>query len=440
MERDIYHKLIEWKNATTRKPLLLQGARQTGKTYILKEFGSREYRHVIYCNFEEDPQLNEFFTGNLNPRHILEMLSLYKKHTILPEHDLIFFDEIQSSNNALNSLKYFNEEASEYHVVAAGSLLGVKLSEPKSFPVGKVTMLTLYPMTFNEFLAAAGESRYRTFLENISSIEPLPKPFHQELIDLLKMYYFVGGMPEAVATYADARSFENVRTVQTDILKSYMLDFAKHTPAADIPKLSLIWDSIPAHLARENKKFVFSAVSKGARAREYENALQWLHDTGLINLAYAVETVQQPLSGFVNRNAFKVYTLDVGLLGAMARIQADIITRKHELFTTYHGAFVENFAAQQLIATYQPTLHYWKNEGYKAEVDFLYEHGSSIVPLEVKAGINPKNKSLVSYDKRFKPAILTRLTLLNLQLNNRIINIPMYAINCLDRLLQIIHR
>ncbi|OGS18813.1 MAG: hypothetical protein A2219_00165 [Elusimicrobia bacterium RIFOXYA2_FULL_50_26] len=436
MQRDIYKKLILWKNSKDRKPLLLQGARQTGKTYILKEFGKNEYEHLIYCNFEEDPGLEEFFRGNIDPHRIIEMLSLYKKQPVRPGADLIFFDEIQLSNNALNALKYFNEEAPLYHVVAAGSLLGVKLSVPKSFPVGKVTMLTLYPMTFHEFLPAAGEARYRELLENISEIEPLPVPIHEELITLLKKYYFVGGMPEAVAHYSRSGSLEEVRVIQDDIIKSYALDFAKHAAVSDIPKLSLIWDSIPVHLARENKKFIFSAISKSARAREYESALKWLQDAGLIHLAYAVETIQQPLNGFLDRSTFKVYAADVGLLGAMARIQPDILTQKHDLFTTYNGAFVENFTAQQLVASLQPHLYYWKSESKKAEVDFLYEHSASIFPLEVKAGVNPKSKSLLSYDRHFHPKLLIRATLLNIKLHKHILDIPLYAINCLDKFTQ----
>ena len=317
MQRDIYQRLIEWKSSKDRKPLLLQGARQTGKTFILKEFGLKEYKNLVYCNFEEEPQLSENFERDLRPQRILEFLSLYKKTEIDPAQTLLFFDEIQTSNNALNSLKYFCEETPQYNIVAAGSLLGVKLSTPKSFPVGKVTLLPLSPMTFPEFLSALGEKRYRTLLEGLTTVEPLPGLIHDELIDLLKAYYFVGGMPEAVARYADSRSFERVRAVQNDILKEYVLDFAKHAPASDIPKLSLLWDSIPVHLARENKKFIFSALSKSARARDYEKALRWLCDAGLIHMAHAVESVQQPIAGFAERNSFKVYMLDVGLLACL---------------------------------------------------------------------------------------------------------------------------
>jgi uncharacterized protein len=434
MQRDMYQKLIEWKSLKDHKPLLMQGARQTGKTYILKEFGIKEYKNLVYCNFEEEPQLSEFFTRDLRPDRILEFLSLYKKVPIEPETSLLFFDEIQFSNNALNSLKYFHEEASQYDIVAAGSLLGVKLSVPKSFPVGKVTMLSLFPMTFPEFLSAIGETRYRSLLEGLTVPEPLPVPIHEELVGLLKSYYFVGGMPEAVALYAETRSFERVRAVQNDILKEYVLDFAKHTPANDIPKLSILWDSIPAHLARENKKFIFSAISKSARGREYENALRWLSDAGLIHIAYAVESAQQPIAGFAERNTFKVYMLDVGLLACLGRIAPDTLIKGNEMFTTYHGAFVENYMAQQLVSLGRP-LYYWKKKGNGAEIDFLYEHGASIVPLEVKAGINPKSKSLQTYNARYKPKVLLRSSLLNLKKDGHILNVPLYAVNCIERFL-----
>ena len=434
MQRDIYQKLIEWKSSKDRKPLLLQGARQTGKTYVLKEFGEKEYKNLVYCNFEKEPQLSGIFERDLRPQRILEFLSLYKKTEIDPVQTILFFDEIQESNNALNSLKYFCEETPHYNIVAAGSLLGVKLSTPKSFPVGKVTLLSLSPMTFPEFLSAVGETRYRNMLEEMTAVEPLPDLIHNELIEILKAYYFVGGMPEAVARYVDSRSFEQVRAVQNDILREYALDFAKHAPASDIPKLSILWDSIPGHLARENKKFIFSAISKSARARDYENALRWLCDAGLIQMAHAVETIQQPIAGFADRHSFKVYMLDIGLLACLSRIPPGMLIDGHELFTTYHGAFVENYVAQQLAALGSP-LYYWKSGGNGTEVDFLYEHESIVFPLEVKAGINPKSKSLLAYDKKFKPRMLVRSTLLNLIKNGRILNIPLYVVNYLDRLI-----
>jgi predicted AAA+ superfamily ATPase len=437
MERTIYQKLMTWKTSPNRKPLCLMGARQTGKTWILKEFGKREFANLVYCNFEEEPLLHEFFTTSLKPKNILEKLSVREGREIRPGESFILFDEIQQSNAALNSLKYFAEEAPEYHIAAAGSLLGVKLSKPRSFPVGKVSFLTLHPMTFSEFLSAVGESRYRSLLENIMEIAPIPALFHQELIELLKIYYVVGGMPEAVATYVSTRSFESTRAIQSAILKAYALDFAKHAPAYDIPKLSQVWDSIPLHLAKENKKFVFSMVAKSARARDYDNALQWLTDAGLIHKAFAVDHVEQPISGFADRSAFKVYALDVGLLGAMARIAPAILLDGNEIFKTYHGAFVENFAAEQLVAIHGEAagdLYYWKKNPGIAEVDFLVDIEGEILPFEVKAGVNPKSKSLGVYTGRYAPRILLRSTLLNLKLDGLILNVPLYAIEHVGRL------
>ena len=436
MKRDIYKKLLKWKRTGSSKPLLLLGARQTGKTYILKEFARKEYENLIYCNFEEDPQLHEFFRQDIIPARIIKQLSIYKKRVIRPEKDLIFFDEVQLSNEALNSLKYFNEEAAGYNIVAAGSLLGVKLSRPGSFPVGKVTMFSLYPMTFAEFLTAMGEGEYREIMENVEKIEPFPEPFHNALKELLGSYYFVGGMPESVSCFSSSGSYDEVRLVQSNILKAFVFDFAKHAPHSDIPKLSLIWDSIPLYLSRENKKFMFSALSKSARGRDYESALRWLEDTGLVNLSYAVETVRRPLTAFCDRSCFKVYCLDVGLLGAMARIPAEILSQKNRLFNSYNGAFVENYAAQQLAESGQK-LFYWKSSSYKAEVDFLYESPEGVYPFEIKAGINPKSKSLHSYNNKFAPSILLRSNLLNLKRNGQILNIPLYAINYMKKYLSI---
>jgi predicted AAA+ superfamily ATPase len=263
MKRDIYAKLLTWKSSSRRKPLLLQGARQTGKTFILKEFGRNEYVNSVYCNFEEDPGLEQFFQRDLNPERILAELSIYMNLDIRPQDDLIIFDEIQISNRALNALKYFAEQKTDVHMAAAGSLLGVKMSGPGSFPVGKVNFLQLYPMTFMEFITAMGETRYRKLLENVDAFVPLTEAFHIHLIDLLRSYYFVGGMPEAVMHFAESGNVWEIREIQQEIIKSYVLDFAKHAPTADIPKLTQIWDSIPGHLARENKKFIFSAVKKG---------------------------------------------------------------------------------------------------------------------------------------------------------------------------------
>lgn len=434
MRRDVYAKLVDWKGSSRRKPLLLRGARQTGKTFILKEFGHREYESLAYFNFEEDPRLKDLFAGSLKPARLVENLSLYQKRPIRPTSDLIVFDEIQTSNEALNALKYFQEEANDYHVAAAGSLLGVKLSSPMSFPVGKVNFIDLHPMSFLEFLDAVGESRYRQLIEGIERPEPFPTPFHEELIDLLRRYYFVGGMPEAVRHYAEQRNLDDVRAIQKEILNSYILDFAKHAPVHDIPKLSLIWDSIPFQLARENRKFLFSALKKSARARDYEAAVLWLEDAGLMLRCFLVSTPGHPLKGHADRSHFKVYALDVGLLGAMANISADILTHGHRLFEEFRGAFTENYVAQQLRSFREEELYYWKSDGGMAEVDFLYQSHNEILPLEVKSGINPRSKSLRSYDQTFHPSQLVRTTLMNLRRDGRITNIPLYAVSCLDRL------
>lgn len=434
MERDIYPKLLDWKSSPRRKPLLLQGARQTGKTFILKAFGRNEYENVMYCNFEEDPSLNQFFERDLDPERIVKELSIYFDIEIKPGAGLVIFDEVQVSNRALNALKYFEEKRKDIHIAAAGSLLGVKLSSPGSFPVGKVNFLHLFPMNFMEFLDGMGESRYRQLIENISEPIPLSEPFHVHLIDLLHQYYFVGGMPEAVNHFAETANGREVREIQQEIIKSYIMDFAKHAPASDIPKLTLLWDSIPNHLAKQNKKFIFSAVKKSARAREYENALMWLEDAGLIHRATAIRSVKSPLSHYSDKACFKIYALDVGLLGAMSRLPVEMVSLGNRLFNEYEGAFVENFVAQQLMTHFGQPLYYWRSKGGKAELDFLCEFSGRIYPLEVKAGINPRSKSLRSYDIQFLPPVLARATLLNLKKDGKILNLPLYALSLLPEM------
>jgi uncharacterized protein len=437
MKRDVYKELLAWKASARRKPLLLQGARQTGKTYILQKFGEREYERVLYCNFEQDPSLDQFFKRDLNPNRILSELSIYFNQDIAPQTDLVIFDEIQISNNALNSLKYFAEQHSDLHIAAAGSMLGVKLSKPGSFPVGKANFLHLHPMTFLEFLDASGAHKYRQLLESLDGFSPLAEAFHTRLIDLLRHYYFVGGMPEVVKCFTETEDGPETRKIQNEIIKSYVLDFAKHAPTADIPKLSLIWESIPKHLARENKKFTFSAVKKGARARQYENALGWLADAGLIHQARAVQTNKYPLKHHADTAAFKVFALDVGLLGAMANTPVEAMVQGQRLFNEYEGAFVENYVAQQLVAHFKMPLYYWRSKGGKAELDFLMESGGQVYPLEVKAGINPKSKSLASYALQFKAPLLARTNLLNLKKDGNICNFPLYAVSIIPKLMHL---
>ena len=429
MKRDIYQKLLVWKSSPRRKPLLLQGARQTGKTFILKAFGRNEYENVMYCNFEEDPGLDQFFERDLKPERIVRELSIYFNIEIRPGSDLIVFDEIQVSNRALNALKYFEEKRKDIHVAAAGSLLGVKLSSPGSFPVGKVNFLHLFPMNFMEFLDGMGESRYRQLIEDISDPIPLSKAFHDHLQGLLRQYYFVGGMPEAVKHFAETHNGREVREIQGEVIKSYIMDFAKYAPASDIPKLTLLWESIPKHLARENKKFIFRSVKKSARAREYENALRWLEDAGLVYRATASSLAKSPLSHYADRACFKLYMLDVGLLGAMSRSPVELLAHQERLFNEYEGAFVENFAAQQLVAHFGQPLYYWRSKVGKAELDFLCEFSGKIYPLEVKAGVNLRSKSLRSFDVQFSPPVLTRASLLNLKKDGKILNLPLFTLS-----------
>ncbi len=434
MRRDIYKDLLKWKQSVYRKPLILRGARQTGKTYILREFGRREYQRCHYFNFEQDPRLGSLFGVDLAPERIIRDLELYGGKTIHRSEDLIIFDEIQVCNDALNALKYFQEQANGYHIASAGSLLGVRMSQPKSFPVGKVDFLDLHPMTFYEFLDAVEQAAYRTYLEGIERIEPLPEALHHELTDLLRRYFYVGGMPEAVLRHSADPTSGDCRIVQRTILDSYSLDFAQHAPATDIRKLSLVWESLPSQLARENKKFLFALAKEGARAREYENALTWLDNAGLIHRCSLVVTPKIPLKAHADESSFKVYACDVGLLGALAQVPPDAVQGDLSILTEYQGAFVENHVAQHLAVMMDAPLHYWKNVGRDAEVDFLLQDGARVIPIEAKSGRNVRAKSLAFYRSKYEPSLAIRTSLRNLKIDDRVLNIPLYALQSLPRL------
>lgn len=430
MKRDIYQQLLAWKRSELRKPLVLRGARQVGKTYILKEFAKNEYESHIYLNFEEDASLDAFFESRFDKEKVLNTLSIYSGVKASPGSTLIIFDEIQASNNALNALKYFNEYANEYHIVSAGSLLGIKLAGKRSFPVGKVSFLDLYPMSFLEFLDALDKTALRQLIEEADQgFSPFPEPFHLELTELLKYYYFIGGMPEVVFTYCKNKTFDDTRKIQRDILDAYLLDFAKHADKYEIMKISTIWQSIPVHLSKENKKFVFSAIRKSARARDYENALQWLLDAGLIYKSFNITTPKLPLISYANANIFKIFLLDVGLLGAMSNLSPSSLIAGSTIFTHFHGALVENYVAQQMQSKFPGNLFYWTSAG-KAEVDFVVSVNERIYPLEAKAGVNPKSKSLKIYNEKYSPEVLSRATLLNLRKDGSVCNYPLYAISC----------
>lgn len=433
MKRLIYEQLKNWKNDLLRKPLILMGARQVGKTYILQKFAATEYENYVYINFEDTPSLKILFDNNLNPEEIIKILSIETKIDIKPEKTLIIFDEVQECPNALNSLKYFYETAKEYHICAAGSLLGVKLSHVKGFPVGKVNFLNLYPLCFLEFLQAIDESKLVTLIKSIQKIEPLPEFIHEKLLNYYKIYLYVGGMPAAVNAYLNSKDFTLVRKIQDEILRAYSLDFAKHAPTEILMKITQIWDSIPSQLAKENKKFIYSIIRKGARAKDFENALQWLTEAGLIYRVFDISIPKIPLNAYAQFDFFKIYLLDIGLLGAMAQLSDRAIIYGNQLFQEFRGALVENFAAQELVRQ-NYGLYYWASTG-TAELDFIVQHKDNVYPLEIKSGNSSRKKSMQVYAEKFKPNLLIRCSTLNLKKDGNFINLPLYLIGEINQLI-----
>lgn len=424
MKRKIMDNLRAWKKQSTRKPLLLMGARQVGKTFVLKRFGEEEYDNTIYLNFEATPRLRQLFDASLDPEVILKSLSIEMDAEIVEGKTLLIFDEVQECPNALNSLKYFYEKTPEQHVVAAGSLLGVKLTHIKGFPVGKVQFLSLYPLSFLEFLEASGEVRLKTFIEELGSLTSLPPNLHEKTLSHFKEYLFVGGMPEAIVEYITTQSLSKVREIQTAILNAYSLDFAKHAPKEHVMRINQVWDCIPHQLAKENRKFIYSAIRTGARAKEFEVALQWLIEAGLIYKVQRISTPKIPISAYADMHAFKIYLVDVGLLGAMANLSPKTLLYDNELFQEFRGAITENFVAQELSHS-QYALFYWTSEG-KAEVDFILEQDGLVYPLEVKSGNSSKKKSLKVYEDSYHPPMLIRCSPMNLRKDGNIFNCPLY--------------
>lgn len=433
MDRHIYENLRRWKQDRSRKPLILKGARQVGKTYVLTTFGALEYDNVAYFNFESSPQLHELFAGSLKPKEILKVLSIELSAEIVPEKTLIIFDEVQECPSALNSLKYFNETANEYHICAAGSLLGVTLASDKGFPVGKVDFLNLYPLSFGEFLTAKKETKLVQYLAEIQSIEPLPSILHEKLLRFFKEYLYTGGMPAAVLEYITSEDFNRIRVVQTNILEAYRLDFAKHAPKNAVMKINQVWDVIPSQLAKENKKFIYSVIRQGARAQEFEVAIQWLAEAGLIHKVYNVSVPKLPLSAYVHHDIFKIYLADVGLLGAMAGLSAKTIIYGDEIFQEFRGALIENYVAQELVEQGY-SMFYWTSAG-QAELDFILQQQDKIYPLEVKSGNALKKKSLLTYSQKYQPNLVIRTSPLNLKLDGKMLNCPLYLIGSLNALL-----
>lgn len=431
MKRALYHDLVAWKHSDRRKPLILRGARQTGKTYLLREFANNEYKNHVYVNFEDNSGMSDALKEDISAERIVEYLGILSGETIVPGETLIIFDEIQSSPQTLKAMKYFNEKLNEHHVVAAGSLLGVALAGAKSFPVGKVNFLDLYPLSFHEFLTALNKEKLLGVLPELClGVKAIPDVFHVEILELLKKYCFVGGMPEAVADYVKNRDVKRVRDIQIELLRSYTNDFAKHSSPGEALKIKRIWESIPLHLSKENRSFVFSAIKHSARAREYEMALQWLQDAGLILKVQSLSKPLLPLNAYTEK-AFKIYLLDVGLLGAMTRLKQETIAFQNELFTHFKGALIENYAMQELRPSLD--LYYWASHG-KAEVDLVINVDDKIIPVEIKAGLNRKAKSLKSYDDKYNPPRLVRCSLGNFGTNGKLMDIPLFAIHRLTEL------
>jgi len=411
MQRILMDKLIEWKNNPTKKPLILQGVRQCGKTYLVKEFGALHYDDVFYCKFDENRELAGFFEQNLDPRRIIKDLAFFRGKDIKAHTTLIIFDEVQSCGKALTSLKYFCEEAPEYHIIAAGSLLGVAIPKGTSFPVGKVEFLTLFPMNFYEFVLAQN-SMLADYLKDSPFDDGSRRSFAPLLEEKYRDFQAVGGMPEAVQSWLDTKSLENVEKIQSQIIMSYENDFAKYAPISYFPKLSAIWNAVPSQLAKENRKFIFSQVKKSWRAKDLEDALEWLIRAGLV---YKVENIEKPyfpLSAYANHTYFKLYMPDVGLLRRMANLPASVLFDKSDNYSEFKGAMAENFVCCELKRMYGENIYYWtaENSG-RAEVDFIVCEGSDIIPIEVKAGKAGNARSLGEYCKKFSPAksVLTSL-------------------------------
>jgi predicted AAA+ superfamily ATPase len=425
MRRLAAKQLLLWKDSKQRKPLILKGVRQVGKTWLLKEFGKKYYENMAYFNFDEQSELKQYFETTKDVHRILQSLALVNGAPILPGKTLVIFDEIQECNAALNALKYFCEIAPEYHIACAGSLLGIHVSKPESFPVGKVEFLTIYPMTFTEFLWASEEEKIVHYVDSIDSMDPVPDIFFNQLHEKLKMYFITGGMPESVRAWAEEKDVALVQKVLRDILDAYELDFSKHAEIKDIAKLGLIWSSIPSQLSRENKKFMYKAVKGGVRAREYEDALTWLCNAGLAYKIYRNTKPALPVSAYDDLGAFKLYMVDVGLLRRLAFLDPVSFNEGNRLFSEFKGALSENYILQSLVTQYEGLPRYWSS-GATAEVDFTIQRGNDILPIEVKSDENMRGKSLTLYNQKYAPSIRVRFSLKNLKKDSNLINIPMF--------------
>lgn len=427
MYRYAIEDLYKWKESKYRKPLIIEGARQVGKTWLMKEFGKQAYENTVYINFDANSQMSELFSADLNIERIMLGLELYVGHKINSENTLLIFDEIQEVPKALSSLKYFYENAPHYHIVCAGSLLGIALHSGTSFPVGKVDFLKLYPLSYKEFLKALGNEQFVDLLEKHDYT--MITSFKQTYIDALKQYYFVGGMPEAVLHFVENKDFNEVRGIQKRILNAYEQDFSKHAPNEIVPKIRMVWNSIPAQLAKENKKFIYGLVREGARAKDYETAIMWLCDCGLVHKVSRITTPHFPLKAYEDLKAFKLFLLDVGLLSCMTGIRQNILLDGNDMFVEFKGALTEQYVMQQLATISDISMYYYTNDRSSAEIDFLIDNGETVIPVEVKAEVNLKAKSLKTYYEKYQPKISVRTSMADYKKEDWLVNLPLYAVS-----------
>lgn len=432
MERTLIKELIQWKEKENRKPLILKGVRQCGKTYLLKDFGTRCYESVAYFNFEETDALKTVFEKDYDVKRILLELELFLGKSIKPGATLIVLDEIQECGKALTAMKYFCENAPEYHIVCAGSLLGIALQNHLSFPVGKVDFLTLYPMSFSEFLRACGPETLADYIDNFKKGDQLSELIGERLTTFLRQYYITGGMPEVVDTWKKTNSIEEVERVQQAIINSYELDFAKHAPTKDFPKLTAIWRSIPEQLAKENTKFIFSHVKKGWRSKDLEDALEWLIGAGLVYKVCKIEKPFMPLSSYADDTSFKLYMSDIGILRKLSKLPYEVILDATPNYREFKGSLTENYVLCELIKSVDDSLYFWSS-GNTAEVDFILQCASEIVPIEVKSERNVKARSLSEYRKKYDPKYAVKTSMKSETGGEEVLNIPLYLISALKR-------
>lgn len=434
MKRFILDDLLEWKMSKRRKPLIIRGARQVGKTWILKEFGASFKDGYAYFNFDKNPEYGQFFSMTKDVARIISNLSMASGQKISKD-TLIIFDEIQSCGDALNALKYFCEDAPDYYLASAGSLLGLELS--KGFPVGKVDFIDMGPMTFAEFLIANGDENLYNYISSIYEIENIPEAFFNPLVEKLKMYYVVGGMPEAVKVWTEEKDIKEVEKVLTNILLAYENDFGKHAKATDVPKIKMIWESLPSQLAKENKKFLYSVAKPGARAREYEDALNWLYNADLVRKIYRITKPSLPISAYDDLSAFKIFMTDVGLLRKHSHLASSAFADNNRLLVEFNGALTENFVMQSILRQFELVPRYWADT--KNEVDFVVQKDNDIIPIEAKAGINVRATSIKNYIEKYadNTKLAVRLSLRNLSLEGNILNVPLFMVDKLKEIIDI---